>query len=108
IVIMMPHDPRRFVERVDFVTSPGLNEWQGRRPRGRGPVCVVTPRGRFSFEAGELTLEGIADGYTEADVVEGIGWEVPRAANVRRLPPIEGSKVETARRLLAEWGRDAI
>src|SRR5262249_22725912 len=24
IMIMMPHDPRRFVEKVDFVTSPGI------------------------------------------------------------------------------------
>ncbi len=107
IVIMMPHDPRRFVEKVDFVTSPGLMTGDGRRRRGKGPVCVVTPRGRFTFENGELTLEAVADGFEEADVVEGIGWSVPRAAIVRRLPPIPADRRDTANRLLADWGREA-
>ena len=59
VVIIMPHDPRRFVGRVDFVTSPGLrgaaNGMEGIALRGGGPRCVITSRARFSFEAGELT-----------------------------------------------------
>lgn len=107
-VIMMPHDPRRFVERVDFITSPGIgNATEGRSSRGNGPVAVVTPSGRFTFEAGELTLEAVAHGFEESDVVEGLGWEVPRAGNVRRLAPIDPSRLATAGELLAAWGRDA-
>jgi glutaconate CoA-transferase subunit B len=41
VLILMPHDPRRFVERVDFVTSPGLriaaNGLAGVPLRGQGP-----------------------------------------------------------------------
>lgn len=31
LVIMMPHEPRRFVERVDFITSPGFLGDRGER-----------------------------------------------------------------------------
>lgn len=91
IMIMMPHDPRRFVEKVDFITSPGLAGPDGdgnrRSRRGGGPAVLITPRGRFTFDKGELTLSGIAHGYSEADAVDGIPWEVPRADHVVQLEP---------------------
>ncbi|MGH6902201.1 MAG: CoA-transferase, partial [Geminicoccaceae bacterium] len=40
VLIMMPHDPRRFAEAVDFVTSPG--QVPDRRARGGGPTCLIT------------------------------------------------------------------
>jgi glutaconate CoA-transferase, subunit B len=111
VVIMMPHDPRRFVERVDYVTTPGLrsrdNDLDLPSMRGGGPRCVVTPRARFSFEAGELTLEALADGVDEAHALDGFGWHVPRASHVRRLPPLEPELAAAATRLLDLWGRDA-
>ncbi len=107
-IIMMPHDPRRFVQKVDFVTSPGRRPDKGERvARGHGPRCVLTPRARFNFEAGELTLEGIADGFTEEQAVEGIGWTVPRSARLRQMPPIEPGIAATAARILEVWGREA-
>lgn len=108
-VILMPHDRRRFVERVDFVTSPGLAVQDGlfaMPPRGRGPRALVTPRARFTFETGELTLDALADGVDEGAALEIVPWTVPRAAEVRRLPPIDGAVAETARLLIAAWGRD--
>ncbi|MDH5748620.1 MAG: hypothetical protein OEY85_04840 [Rhodospirillales bacterium] len=108
VIIMMPHDPRRFVPEVDFITSPGL--WsgekgpEGRRPRGRGPTCLMTPRARFTFAAGELTLDALADGVGEDEALEGIRWEVPRASTVRRLPPIEPKLAAIATELVESWG----
>ena len=111
VLIMMPHDPRRFVPAVDFVTSSGLRKEQPRHfpfaPRGGGPRCLVTPRARFSFAAGELTLEGVADGYSAADAVEGIPWRVPQAAQVRRLPPIAADVLTVAGGFTADWRREA-
>lgn len=110
-IIMMPHDPRRFVEWVDFVTSPGLrsaaNGMADVTTRGGGPKCLVTPRARFSFAAGELTLDAVADGFDEAQAVDGFGWTVPRAETVRRLPPIEPALAATAQAVLDSWGRGA-
>lgn len=91
VIIMMPHEPRRFVRDVDFVTTPGRfvagNSRLRRSSRGKGPRCVITPRARFSLESGELTLEAVFHGFTEDDALEGITWSIPRAGTVRRLPP---------------------
>lgn len=88
LVIVMPHDARRFVEAVDFVTAPGL-DGTGRRTEGTqglGPVALVTSRGRFTFDTGELTLVGVRSGCTADDAVEGFPWEVRRAETIPPLP----------------------
>ena len=88
LVIVMPHDPRRFVERVDFITAPGLAP-NGERPagtQGAGPVCLVTTRGRFTFERGELTLSGLRDGYSAEQALEGLPWEVAQSPDLEPLP----------------------
>jgi glutaconate CoA-transferase, subunit B len=110
-VILMPHDRRRFVERVDFATSPGFKGQPGAHAamaaRGGGPRALVTPRARFTFEAGELTLEALAHGVDEADAVDIVPWPVRRARAVRRLPPVDDALAKTAQDLLGAWGRDA-
>lgn len=50
LLILMPHEPRRIVERVDFVTSPA--------GRGAGTCTIVTDRGRFRIESGNIELTG--------------------------------------------------
>jgi glutaconate CoA-transferase subunit B len=111
IVTMMPHDPRRFVSKVDFITSPGLrtaaNGMSELATRGRGPKCLVTPRARFTFEAGELTLDAVAHGLDETQALEGIAWDVPRAREVKRLPPINAALAAAADAVLKSWGRGA-
>jgi glutaconate CoA-transferase, subunit B len=105
VVIMMPQDRRRFVEAVDFVTSPGARK--AGAARGAGPTCLVTPRARFSFAEGELTLEAIADGVEENDAVDCLPW-VPPCATARpgTLPPIERGLFDAASRLLDLWNRE--
>jgi glutaconate CoA-transferase, subunit B len=109
ILILMPHEPRRFVERVDFVTSPGLraaaNGVAGVPLRGQGPVCLVTPRARFTFEAGELTLDALAPDVDEADALDGFRWKVPRARRLSRLPPLAPDLVATCEALVAAAAR---
>lgn len=88
LVIVMPHDPRRFVEHVDFVTAPGLAP-DGRRyagTQGVGPVCLVTSRGRFDLAEGELRLVGVREGMTAEQAVEGFPWDVLIADDLAVLP----------------------
>jgi glutaconate CoA-transferase, subunit B len=88
LVIVMPHDPRRFVEHVAFATAPGFGT-DGRRPagtQGEGPSVLVTSRARFTFAAGELTLAGLRRGFGPDDAVEGFPWSVRRADDLPTLP----------------------
>jgi glutaconate CoA-transferase subunit B len=106
IIIMMPHDPRRFVATVDFVTSPGLPTTSGtRRPRGGGPRLLITPRARFTFEAGELTLDAVAQGMSRSAALDGIPWAVPVSDHFRELPPLDEALAATAAAVLLMWGR---
>src|SRR5439155_19531907 len=54
-VIIMAHERRRFVERVDYVTSPGHGDGGSWRRRmglpGGGPAAVITTLGVFRFDA---------------------------------------------------------
>jgi glutaconate CoA-transferase subunit B len=80
VVIVMPHDPRRFVAAVDFITSPGFLNGGGERTRcglRGGPRAVITGRGRFVFENEELHLEHSFHPFSLAQAVEGFGWQVP-------------------------------
>ncbi|TME73442.1 MAG: CoA transferase, partial [Chloroflexi bacterium] len=49
-VLIMEHEPRRFRERVDYVTSPG--HFPGRR-RG-GPATLITTLGVFDLTGGRV------------------------------------------------------
>ena len=54
-VIMMQHEKRRFIDKIDYVTSPGwIDGPDGRAklglPSNRGPMAVVTDRGVLKFD----------------------------------------------------------
>ena len=103
-IIVMPHDPRRFVARVDFVTAPGFGD-DGTRPastRGSGPVELVTPRARFGFATGELALEALQHGFEVDQALEGFEWEVPVVADPVRLGPPTTEEIEIMRRWTSE------
>jgi glutaconate CoA-transferase subunit B len=55
VVIIMPQEPHRFVERVAYVTSPGHGDGPGWRERvglaGGGPAALITTLGVFRFDA---------------------------------------------------------
>ena len=78
LVVLMPHDPRRFVERVDFVTSPGGGRaYAADRERlklGAGPVALITSRGRFVMGDDGWQLDAPLAGFSRAEALEGIPW----------------------------------
>lgn len=74
IIILTTHEPRRFVEKVDFVTSPGhLTGGDSRERAGLlfGRVSrVVTTLGVFGFapDTRRMRLEAVHPGVTVDDV----------------------------------------
>jgi len=83
VVVVMNQSARSFVERVDFVTSPGHRHPEGTpRPAwaGAGPTSVITQLGVYRFGAdGEMELTALHPGVTDADVDAASGWAIRRA-----------------------------
>lgn len=106
LVIVMPHDPRRFVQDVDFITAPGLADTGGRPAgtMGLGPTVLVTPRGRFDFVGGEMRLAACQAGWTPQQATEGFSWEVPVAPDLVELPPVPAEAERFVRELLERSG----
>src|SRR5437868_12473944 len=59
-VLIMEHEPRRFRERVDYITSPG--HFPGRR-RG-GPATLITTLGAFDLSSGRVRAVTLHPGLT--------------------------------------------
>jgi glutaconate CoA-transferase, subunit B len=103
-LIIMKHEPRRFVERVSYVTSPGYGDGPGWRervglPRG-GPSTVITTLGvlRFDEESKEMVLTSVHPGVTVDEVKAATGWPLRIAANLAETPEPKGEALEILRR----------
>lgn len=81
IFIIMRLSRRSFVERLDFLTSPGHLSGSGERARlgmpGRGPQLVVTDQCIFRFdpETGEMVLVSLHPGVRLEEVRAEMGWD---------------------------------
>jgi glutaconate CoA-transferase subunit B len=91
-IIIMAHERRRFLPRVDYITSPGYGDGPGWRrrvglPRG-GPSAVITTLGVFRFdpESSEMTLETLHPGVGLEDVLANTGWPVKVARDLGVTP----------------------
>jgi glutaconate CoA-transferase, subunit B len=96
LVILMPHDPRRFVEKVDFITSPGRDAARAGLNLPPGPVSLITERARFSFESGVAQLATTMPGFTEAEAIEGIPWDIKIADTFEAVNEFAATAVEVA------------
>lgn len=94
-VIIMKHQKRRFVEHVDYITSPGwIDGPNGRARRGlppdKGPRAVITELGVFRFgEDRRMYLAELFPGTTAEQVLENTGFEVDVSRAVPTRPPEE-------------------
>ncbi|MFB6297301.1 MAG: CoA-transferase subunit beta [Salinirussus sp.] len=91
-VVLMAHEPRRFVEAVDYVTSPGygrdgaLRESANSGPRGGGPSALVTTKATFGFDGGELYLRSCHPGVDPGEVTPDFPWDLRTARDVTGDP----------------------
>ena len=82
-LVLTQHDSRRFVERVDFITTPGYLDGPGVRekaglPPGTGPYKVVTDLAILGFDetTKRMQLESIHEGVTAEEVQNRTGFEL--------------------------------
>ena len=103
-IIIMPHQKRRFVPRVDYITSPGYGDGPGWRekvglPRG-GPAAVITTLGVLGFDdqTKEMTLTSIHPGVRLEQVLENTGWPLRLSPELDETPTPTGEELEILRR----------
>lgn len=93
-VIMIQHEKRRFIPKVDYITSPGWIDGPGGRervnlPGDRGPLAVVSDLGIMKFD--EKTKRMYPAGYYETsspeEVIENTGFDIDVSRAVKLEPP---------------------
>ena len=111
VLIILRHDARAFVERLDFVTSVGFLEGGDARERaglrGRGPTAVITDLCILEPDptSKELLVTQIHPGVTREQIVEATGWPVRLTADVGQTEPPSAEVLEVLRDLQARTRR---
>ncbi len=105
VIIVTPHERRRFVPRVDFVTSPGWLAGNGSRARAGlrfgGVTRVVTTLGILGFdpERREMLVEALHAGITLDEIRANTGFPLETAARVEVTAPPTPDELEELRAL---------
>lgn len=88
-IAIMQHDARRFVPRLDFLTTPGYLTGPGAReaaglPRGTGPIAVVSTLALMDYDPAtcRMRLKALHPGVTMGEVRANTGFELLIPANV--------------------------
>jgi len=112
MIIMDRHGPRRFVEKVDFITTPGYLDGPGSREEwglspGTGPSRVVTDLCLFDFhpETKIMRLKALHPGITVEDVKKATGFEIEVASSVETNTPPTAEDLRILHEVIDPTGR---
>lgn len=93
-IAIMRHNNRRFVEQVDFITTPGYLSGPGAReaaglPPNTGPYRVVTNLAVMGYhtESKRMMLLATQPGVTVQQVLENTGFEIEVAEDLDQNQP---------------------
>ncbi|MGA2937208.1 MAG: CoA-transferase [Syntrophobacteraceae bacterium] len=82
-LVITPHDKRRFVKKLDFLTTPGYLTGPGAReraglPAGCGPYKVISTLALMGYdpESKRMRVESLHPGVTKEQVIENTGFEM--------------------------------
>ncbi|MBU1964653.1 MAG: CoA-transferase [Proteobacteria bacterium] len=103
-VVIMAHEKRRLVERVDYITSPGFGDGKGWRERvglrHGGPSAIITTLCVLGFESsmGEAVLRSYHPGQSVASVRAETGWDLHVAEDVQETESPTAEELTIIRR----------
>jgi len=105
MIVAMKHEKRRFVEKVDFITSPGFI--RGRNSRAEsglthgGMFRVITELATFSFDDAERRMKVLAlnPGVTCGQVQDNTGFDLIFDQSVSVTEPPSEHELSTLRAL---------
>ena len=111
ILVMTRHDRRRFVAKLDFLTTPGYLTGPGAReaaglPEGTGPYKVITDLAVMGFEerSKRMMVQSLHPGVTLEQVQEQTGFELLKAPHVGRTEPPREKELRILREEVDPYG----
>lgn len=110
ILIIMRLKGRAFVDKLDFITSPGHLDGVGGRERlglpGRGPERVITDRALFDFDPAdhEMALIELAPGETVESIQADVAWPLRVSPDLRPMTPPTAAQLRLIREELDPQG----
>ena len=93
LLYVQHHDPRLFVEKVDFVSGPGHprdpETLRNRPPWATGPQVCVTPLAVMDFQTPDqrMRLRSVHPGHTVEEVQSNTGFELVLEGDIPETPP---------------------
>jgi glutaconate CoA-transferase subunit B len=101
ILFRLEHTRRTLVEKVDFISAPGISPDNVHRPGG--PVALITNRCLFAFDRRRrrFTLASVHPGHTVAEVVEHTGFDFDKSADVPMTPAPSAEQLRLLRSVVA-------
>lgn len=92
-LVIMRLKKRAFVEKLDFLTSPGHLDGGNAREKmgypGAGPQLIITDRALFNFdnEEREMTLIEVAAGETAVSIQADVSWPLRVSPDLKEMMP---------------------
>lgn len=102
-IILINMEKRRFLERVDYITSPGYLEGFDSREKaglpGGGPEAIITDKCvmRFDPVSKEAYVDSLHPGVTVEEVRSLVSWELKLASHVKETEPPTEEQVKITR-----------
>jgi glutaconate CoA-transferase subunit B len=103
-IVFIRHERRRFVEQLDYLTTPGYLDGPGGRERAGyphgGPACVISNKAllRFDDVSKEMVLDRTYPGITPEEIQAHTGF----ALDLSRAAPLDPPTAEELRILRGE------
>lgn len=92
VLAILPQDKKKFVDKVDYITTPGFLGGPGEREKlgmiGNGPSCVVSTMGvyRFDEDTKEMYLAEYFPGQSVEKVKANCAWDLKVSPSVIETP----------------------
>lgn len=105
VIVAMKHEKRRFVEQVQFVTSPGYLEGGASRAAAGlvagGPKIIITDLAELDFEpdSKRMRIQALHPGVGVDEVKANTGFEIDPAPDLRVTEPPTDQELQMLREL---------
>ncbi len=105
VLAIMPQDPKKFVEKVDYITTPGYLDGPGAREKlgmiGGGPSVVVSTMGVYNFDPKtcEMYLSEYYPGQSVEKVKANCSFELNISPNVKETEPPTEEEIAVLRNI---------